>query len=593
MKLYHNTRSMACRHPMGPVPVGSQVCLRLLGAADARETTLRVWQDGHQTTYPMQRTEDDIFEVTLTLDRIGLTWYDFEVLTLDGRTVRYGNAPDGMGGVGQISDWPLAFQITVYDSTWQVPSYMREGIMYQIFPDRFARTAPPVSPRKEIHLHQDWDESPILMPEGKCENVARDFFGGTLKGIEEKLPYLKDLGVTVLYLNPIFMARSNHRYDTADYTRIDPLLGTEEDFRRLARTAEGFGIRLMLDGVFSHTGDDSRYFNRYRHYPDRGACQGKSSPYYSWFTFTHFPDQYKCWWGIDTLPTINKNNPDYAEFICGENGIARRWLREGASAWRLDVADELPMPFLRQLKKAVRQEKPDSLLLGEVWEDASHKLAYGETRCYCTGDTLDSVMNYPLRETLIDFLTGKSNAIELARLIHSQRENYPVPFYYSIMNLLSSHDRPRAINSLCERTFSDLSVREAGWARLSDDEYALGKARYLMMLKAICALPGIPCIYYGDEAGMTGASDPWCRGTYPWGHEDTDFREEVRRILRFRRENPVLHTGFLHVLCPDEDTIKIIRSFENGKDAFGHPQPDTNLTVTIKRREAWRPDEWE
>ena len=583
MKLYHNSRSTACRRPVGPLRSGMDVTLRLLGSAEAQSADLRVWREGQLCVIPMTRVDEDIFEAVLSAENPGLIWYDFCVTGRDGETVYYGNADDGMGGEGVQKYAPRAFQITVYDGIWSTPDYMRHGVMYQIFPDRFFRSAVPEKTRDEIMVHADWYDKPVLMPENGCANVARDFFGGDLKGIAQKLPYLKDLGVTVIYLNPIFKARSNHRYDTGDYTKIDPMLGTVEDFNALCEKAREMGMRVMLDGVFSHTGDDSRYFNRYGHYPDKGACQGKDSPYYKWFTFTHYPDRYMSWWGIDTLPTVNKHNREYEAFICGQDGVARHWLREGASAWRLDVADELPMPFLRRLKKAVIKEKPDSLLLGEVWEDASHKEAYGETRCYCTGDTLDSVMNYPLRDALIAFLTGQGTSSDLARLIYSQRENYPAPFYYSVMNLLGSHDRPRAINMLAGKSFEDMPYQTRDRAALTDGELALGKERYLKALRAVCALPGIPCVYYGDEAGVWGASDPWCRATYPWGREDKAFLEKVREVLRFRRDNPVLHTGFVHLLCPDADTLKIIRAFENGKDVFGDPQEDTNLTVTIRR----------
>ena len=239
---------------------------------------------------------------------------------------------------------------------------------------------------------------------------------------------------------------------------------------------------------------------------------------------------------------------------------------------------------LRSLRRAVKAEKRDALLLGEVWEDASCKEAYGEVRCYCAGDMLDSVMNYPLREALIAFLTGQSDAYALARLILSQQENYPVPFYYSLMNLLGSHDRPRTINVLAGKSFEDLPFAQRAEARLTKDEYELGKKRYLKMLCAICALPGTPCLYYGDEAGLWGASDPWCRGTYPWGHEDRELLEGVRGILRFRRDREVLQTGFLNLVVRDADRLLILRSFEGGRDAFGEAREDESLTVEIDRR---------
>ena len=585
MPLYHNSRSTACRTPVGPLKAGSAVTLRLLSAASVKEASLRVWSDCGHAQIPMTRIHSDGFEAVLQVpDAPGLVWYDFMATDGNGR-VRFVGAPDdGLGGEGYETDQPRAFQITVYDPDFTVSRCMRDGIMYQIFPDRFHRSKMPESPRREIYIHRNWDETPIMMPNSRTDNQALDFYGGDLKGIEEKLPYLKSLGVTVLYLNPIFLARSNHRYDTGDYTRIDPLLGDEEDFRSLCAAAERYGMRVMLDGVFNHTGDDSVYFNRYGTFPEKGAYQGHTSPWFKWYSFEKFPNKYACWWGIDNVPTVNKDDPDFREFILGEDGIVRRWLRAGADAWRLDVADELPMDMLRQIRTAAHREKPDAVLLGEVWEDASHKVVWGQTRCYCTGDTLDCVMNYPLRTALLDFLTFRTDSRALARLIESQRENYAPPFYYSQMNLLGTHDRPRAINVLAGRDFEEVPARDRGGVSLSPEELALGKERYLKMLRIICALPGIPCIYYGDEAGMWGAGDPFNRGPYPWGHEDNEFLEKVRAILLERAGSRILKTGGLSLLTPDDDTLCVIRSIEGGKDAFGEAAENGSVAVRVCRR---------
>ena len=267
------------------------------------------------------------------------------------------------------------------------------------------------------------------------------------------------------------------------------------------------------------------------------------------------------------------------------NGVVRRWIRQGTSGWRLDVADELPLSFLRELRTAAKAEDPESVVLGEVWEDASHKVAYGEMRCYCTGDTLDSVMNYPLREAVMDFLTFKTSAFALARLILSQKENYPRPFYYSLMNLCGSHDRARAVNCLAERTFEEVPYRERRGLYLTDAEYALGKKRYLMMLRLICALPGIPCVYYGDEIGMQGAPDPFCRGPYDWHGGDTDTREQVRALLRERLASDLLKTGDVSVEAPDDNTLIIRRFIRGGRDVFGDEKADGELELVFDRGE--------
>ena len=582
MQLYHDSHSILYRSPQGAAVCKSRVSLRLHASGEVRSVLLRFY-DGSEKWIPMEKGVNGWFSVSVDMPEIPiLCWYDFRAEDTDGNIRVYGAPEDGLGGEGIYSGM-RAWQITVYSADYETPEWMRKGIMYQIFPDRFYASGEAHPRREECYYHKNWNETPILMPEGGDDNCARDFFGGDLKGIEEKLPHLAKLGVTVLYLNPIFQARSTHRYDTADYMQIDSHMGTNEDFTRLCEKAKEYDIRLMLDGVFSHTGEDSIYFNRFGRFPTVGACQSTQSPYYPWYQFTSFPDRYACWGGIQTLPAMNKDNQSLQDFLLGDDGVARFWLGKGASGWRLDVADELPMNCLRRLRKSVKSKNPDAVVLGEVWEDASHKEAYGEMRCYCQGDTLDSVMNYPLREAALDFLTGKKDAKALRRLIMSQKENYPAPFYYSLMNLAGSHDRPRAINTLCGRTWEELKPVLRGSQRLTDEEYNLGAKRYVKMMQLLCALPGIPCVYYGDERGLQGGSDPFCRGTFPWDGGNLDMEEKIREILWQRRNSPALQTGRLLVEAPDDDTIRIIREITGGKDVFGKPAANEKVIVETRR----------
>lgn len=583
MRLYHDSQSAQCRAPAGPAACGQNVVFRLRVGHGVRSAILRFY-DGREKWLPMERENKSWFSLAVRMpNKPVLCWYDFRAESEDGDIVPYGAPYDGLGGEGIQNSAARAWQITVYDPAYQTPEWVRTGVMYQIFPDRFARSGETHPHRDECFYHEKWEETPILMPEGNDDNCARDFFGGDLKGIQEKLPYLKALGVTVLYLNPIFQARSNHRYDTADYTRIDPLLGDNEDFTRLCAAAKAQGIRVMLDGVFSHTGEDSVYFNRFGRFDTVGACQSVDSPYYSWYKFTHYPDQYRCWWNIHTLPELDKENPSYQDFMFRKDGVVRSWIARGSSGWRLDVADELTMNFLRKLRAAAKAQDPDAIVLGEVWEDASHKEAYGEMRCYCQGDTLDSVMNYPLRDAAIAFFLGSIDAPDLRRLILSQMENYPLPFYYSLMNLAGSHDRPRAVNVLCGRTFEDYPPAQRGNQRLTEAEYALGASRYLKMMKLLCALPGIPCVYYGDERGMQGSADPFCRGTFPWDGGDREIEEAIRTLLWQRRNSPALQTGTLAVTAPDRDTLIITREIADGKDVFGKKNENEKVVVKIRR----------
>jgi len=582
------------RSPVGAIPSGGTVTLRFF-CSEEHAVTLRTW-DGSEQLTPMVPLGSGRYEATLAVSQTPmLFWYDFIVHTPEG-DVRYGNQNDSRGGVGQVVyDTMHAFQITVYDPAYDTPKFLRNGILYQVFPDRFSRGSkePTQAQRQKIAashpeatFHTQWNEPPTLdLDPENGDNRALDFFGGTLKGIEQKLPYIRHLGATVLYINPIVRARTNHRYDTGDYHKVDPVLGSLRDFQSLTKKAEAMGIRIVLDGVFSHTGADSLYFNRYGRYPGKGAYQSLRSRYASWYRFFEFPDKYNAWWGFYTLPAIEKDQPDYQHFLLNpENGVLPCWLSRGASGWRLDVADELPVRLLQKMRYAVKRSGGENALIGEVWEDASNKVSYGVPRSYCLGDTLDSVMNYPLRRAAIDFFTGKISAHALARLILHQREVYPAPFLYSLMNLLGSHDRVRALNAFAGYDREGVSQMPRGEARkikLNKGQLALSKARYLEALRLICALPGIPSVYYGDEIGMQGMADPWNRAPMAWNDADGAFRTAVQSILQHRSQTPALQTGLLDAAAVDADTLVIRRTAQDGLDAFGEPlAQDAEIIVT-------------
>ena len=329
------------------------------------------------------------------------------------------------------------------------------------------------------------------------------------------LPRIAELGFTAIYLNPIFEAASNHRYDTADYTKIDPILGTEQDFTELCEAAEKLGISIILDGVFNHTGDDSIYFNRYGNYPGVGAWQSEDSPWRDAFYF-HEDGSYDCWWGVGNMPAINESSELVRERLLGKDGVIRKWLRAGAHGWRLDVADELSDDFLAEIKKAVLAEKPDALLLGEVWEDASNKISYGHLRRYLQGSELDSAMDYPFRDMVIGFLMGYKNAYQAAEDIETLRENYPREALSCALNLLSSHDRPRIISVLGGGADeSRLPESERSKWRLDENAMGLAKSRFWLATLMQMTFPGVPSIYYGDEYGLEGLTDPGNRRTMP------------------------------------------------------------------------------
>ena len=588
MTFYHDSRSEQYRSPLGAAPCASKVRLRVR-ADQVESVTLRIWWNNAEYRWFMRRVEGGFYEYEMSIpEQPGLLWYYFIARDKDGSTWYLGNANDGMGGEGVVTrSEPPAFQVTVYDPAYRTPEWMRDGLMMQIMVDRFNNaggTDMKNLPRGSYY-HAHWDDDPALVINDKRgSNSANDFFGGNLKGIEEKLDYIHSMGVTVLYFNPIFEANSNHKYNTGDYMKIDPSFGTEQDFKNLCAAAKKKGIRIILDGVFSHTGSDSVYFDRYGNYGGKGAYCDPQSPYRSWYNFNDWPDNYESWWGFNTLPNVNEEDPTYKKFIItGRNSVLAHWMRAGAGGWRLDVADELPMDFLRALRKREKGIDPDSALIGEVWEDPTKKMAYGELRCYCTGDTLDAVMNYPLREAVLDFMRCRINARDFVRQVESMRENQPKQFFYSQMNLLGSHDRPRALAVLADVGNMEPERKYRYPIELEKRDYDHGKRRLIAAWNLICALPGMPCIYYGDEAGLYAMSDPYCRGTYPWGREDQELLEAFRECDRRRMKSHALRTGDMRLSAIGEDVVLVERSIRGGKDVFGKAAANEHRAVAVNR----------
>ena len=423
---YHNSREKYYRLPQGALCCRQEAVLRIrLWGADAQlaSVKLRLWIDAHEELIESRRFNDGfdtVHEFRIHApDEPQLIWYYF-MIAVGGERLFYG----ARSGVGKLTHTlPEDYQITVYDEGFETPEWFQKSIVYQIFPDRFNRGGRDANKMtaldrltfhealgRSIVRHEDWNEPALYKPlDGEMHYSPCDYFGGDLRGIREKLPYLARLGVTCIYLNPIFEAASNHRYNTSDYMRVDPVLGDEEELKKLCSEAKKHGMRLMLDGVFSHTGDDSVYFNKYGHYDSVGAYSSKASPYYKWYHFDSFPSKYRCWWGFKSLPEVDEDEPSYCDFVCK---VLEKWAQCGVTSWRLDVADELPESFIALLREKLKALDKDGVLLGEVWEDASTKLWEKGLRRYVYGFELDSVMNYPIRDALVDFFTGRIDAFE-------------------------------------------------------------------------------------------------------------------------------------------------------------------------------------
>lgn len=555
MNHYFNPLDIGCKNQIGAVSEGFP--LKLTVTSEACEIRLFLGTDKSGDLSVVKGVKkDNKFEISLDNLKIGLYWYVFEI---DGYL--YGR-DDALNL--KRSDVPCWYQLSVYDKNYSVPNWFKGGIIYQIFPDRFCRSGEmPKLPSGKIA--REWGEQPYYKPTSDGKILNNDFFGGNFKGIENKLEYLRDLGVSVIYLNPITASYSNHRYDTSDYLKIDELLGTESDFKSLTENADKLGIKIILDGVYNHTGDDSVYFNKYGNYDSLGAYQSKKSKYYNWYVFEKFPDKYKCWWDILILPTINKNSTDFEDFITGSGGVLEKYLKLGASGYRLDVVDELPSHFVKKIRSKIKADNPEAVLIGEVWEDATNKIAYDTRKEYFLGKELDSVMNYPLKNAIIDFVLNGSSK-NLSYLVSEQINNYPKPALDSLMNILDTHDTARILTVL-GRDNIPKSREDMSKSELDESQLEIAKKRLYVAVILQFTLYGVPSIYYGDEAGLQGECDPFNRACYPWGNEDKEIFAFYKKLTEIRRKNDIFKDGNVELLTCENGFFSFKREL-NGNEIY-------------------------
>ena len=496
--------------------------------------------------------EYDIYECELTFITPDLYWYSFKVET-HSITITIPMHGDG-------------FQVTAHAPQIS-PHWIQGGVIYHIFVDRFNKSDDVYIKPGNIY-RADWDSTPYYLPDENGIVPNNDFFGGNLQGITDKLPYLKDLGVTCIYLSPVFEAASNHKYDTGDFRHIDPAFGGDAAFDKLCDTAKQHGMQIILDGVFNHVGVDSLYFNKYNNYDSVGAFQSKDSHYYSWFNFQDWPHKYDAWWGVKILPSINEKNPAYQNYICGEGGVISHWTRKGVAGWRLDVVDELPDTFLDPLCQSIKRENPSAYIVGEVWEDASNKVAYGTRRRYFQGGQLDSVTNYPLKDAIVAFVKD-GDAPRLATIMDNLHQNYPAHVFHSLMNIIGTHDTVRILTVLGGDNFPNTKL-EWEHFKLTDEQVALAKRRLKLAAALQFTLPGVPCVYYCDEAGMEGGADPFCRKCYPWYNEDKMLVSWYSILGGLRKRQPALKNG----------DYELVRA-SGGVFAFTRGQGDTKILVAV------------
>ena len=608
--LKHDSFDSYYRSPFGAVTAGTPVTLRFRTIPfDVEGVSVRVYTyspatgtttgpNDYPLTYLEDRLEDStnyaIWTVTLTTPSApAILYYKFRVTDrLDVDWYSDDGADDhdnlGQGGTGQASDnepFP-AFQLTAYDPSFQTPVWLQNANVYQIFPDRFRNgditndycrdgvtNCPVYYGNPDIVAHTTWNEA-IHDPRQAgpyFDDYGNQFFGGDLKGIEDKLDYLQSLGIDTLYLTPIFLARSNHRYDTDDYLTVDPALGGDAAFQSLVQAMEQRGMYLILDGVFNHTSSDSLYFDRYHRYGSDGACESLSSPYRSWFNFLNSDipcgtGDYEGWFGYESLAVLTDNSAAVRDFIYrnGAENVIKHWYDAGMSGWRFDVADEISHDWWRDFRPYAKSYDPAGPLVGEVWPDASR---------FLLGEQLDSVMNYRFRKNLLGFVrdtaqwndndnNGGNNIIALSpsqfdHALRSVREDYPPQATAAMLNLVDSHDTNRALYVL---------------TLLGDSGLTQAKERLKLTALFQFTYLGAPMVYYGDEAGLDSPSiangtngpedDPYNRAPYPWADEsgntdvygpaDASLIAYYSQLAHLRQQTAALRTGsFATVLTGD------------------------------------------
>lgn len=578
--IIHDSSLSEFRSPLGALRTSEGAILRLYVEDEKLENVrIRFYVNDVAQDYEMQYRNGYYSYCFKAPPSPVVVWYCF-VFERGGETLFYCPKIGQTQLEGEVTIDPRCYQLTVFANEFNTPSKFRNGRMYQIFPDRFADGDPDqfkkgvyyhMKMNRTVVMHKDFNDPILYTPlDGEEYYSPCDFYGGNLRGIINALPDFANMAINIIYLNPIFEAASNHRYNTADYMNIDPILGSNEDFAELCSEAKKYGIKIILDGVFSHTGSDSRYFNKNGVYDTVGAYQGEDSPFYDWYTFFGDKDHYKTWWGFDTLPETNESNEKWIDFvITGADSVINHWLNLGASGFRLDVADELPDETITLIRKAIKKHNSENLLIGEVWEDATTKHSYGVNRRYALGEGLDSVMNYPFRTAIIDYLKGGS-AKSLAAFLVSQRLNYPLPMYYALMNLVSSHDVPRLRTILATGLDGEgMSREEQAALKVTAEQDNNGKRLQRLAGVLQYVIPGIPSLYYGDEYGMHGLKDPFNRA--PLKKSDHETAEFFKWLSVLRKNNSVLKTGDVSFFAVDDDVIAILRLAPDTVDCFGSP----------------------
>ncbi len=481
----------------------------------------------------------------------GLYFCHFEFVS-NGR--RYYCAFDNNENCYLSEHYVNEIQILIYDEKYEIPNWLIGGCMYQIFPDRFAR-AGKIGLRSDAIYDSNWENGIPEHPKKAGDAFPNNtHFGGSLYGVTSKLDYLVSLGINCIYLNPIFQAYSNHKYDTENFLKVDKTFGGEEALVDLIEKAHERGIKIILDGVFNHVGDDSIYFDAYGKHGN-GACTNPKSPYFDWFKFYDYPNEYESWWGIRNLPKIIRCE-SYIRFIT--EIVIPKYMKLGIDGWRLDVVDELEGDFLDRIVKVIKTHKSDAIVIGEVWEDASNKIAYNERKRYFRGTQLDSVTDYPIRNAVIDFVKY-GNSRFLVETVSTLYRHYPPHKLASLVNYLGSHDTERITTVLGGKPETDFEYTQLATARLSPEEREKTKELLKQAYLLLACIPGVPCIYYGDEIAMEGYRDPFNRRPFPESGFADEYSDFFKKVNNVRLNEPLFSAAEMEVKEEKDGVVRITR----------------------------------
>lgn len=454
-------------------------------------------------------------------------------------------------------------QLLIYSNNFNTPAWMNGAIIYHIFVDRFFKGGNNRAKEGTV-INNDWYKGDLEFGEYQGAYIKNNsFFGGDLWGIAKKLDYIDSLGVNCIYLSPIFDSASNHKYDTGNYMSVDSMFGGDDAFNHLIEKANQKGIKIILDGVFSHTGDNSLYFNKYGNYNSLGAYQSEKSIYRQWYNFKK-DGSYDSWWNIEIMPKLNTENSDYQKYILGKNGVIEKWMKQGVSGWRLDVADELSNNFLELFRTTVKNLDKDSVIIGEVWEDASNKISYGKRRKYFQGKQLDSVMNYPFREAVISYIKN-GDFYKFKNITEGICRRYPKNVINCLMNFLGTHDTVRIITALGGEDQSKFTNKQLSEMKMQKPQYETAEKLIIMAYMLISILPGATSIYYGDEIGMEGYGDPFCRKPYPWGKENKKLLSIFQKIGSIKKNYATFRDGEYNIEFGNSNVLIVSRLKGNHK----------------------------